>query len=348
MMTMIQRQKRTSLEKQRQNHHHHHHRSHRRSHHYYYIAGIIFLTLSDFLNNTYFETTSVSYIERITNFSPFQVTATPSTTNAKLTYAILIVRCTRSLSWIKDVPNEWKIIVYEKCGLNTTTHDNVTRVVSYSKNMKNVGAEECSSYLDYIYEFYDHLQDVTVFLQDDWNADEPKFKNNKFAGAHTPFQNFIDLASTTEDLMNENDNLRFVHYGTKELVQWFGESGYYGIAQQALWPFFVRDAEEGHRDGGDDYRNNNIIIPPEKIVFRPGATFAVKKDRILERPRDVYFHLRNFMLVDGSIHVDDEHNHEFQPRKMCMAMERMWHILFGEPPVIPSNSTVMHRFNPTT
>jgi hypothetical protein len=210
--------------------------------------------------------------------------------------------------------------------------------------MKNVGAEECSSYLDYIYEFYDHLEDVTVFMQDDWNADEPKFID---LGAHTPFRNFTDLASATETLMSNNDDLHFLHYGTYEIIEMFGDNPYWGMAEQALWPFFVHNAEEEHREGDDYKNNNNMIIPPEKKAFYPGATFAVKKDRIMARPRELYYYLRNFMLIDGGVHVEDADHQKFEPRQMCSAMERMWHMLFGEPPMIPSNSTVMHRFYPT-
>eukprot|EP00539_Tryblionella_compressa_P008725 CAMPEP_0178763266 /NCGR_PEP_ID=MMETSP0744-20121128/17049_1 /TAXON_ID=913974 /ORGANISM="Nitzschia punctata, Strain CCMP561" /LENGTH=300 /DNA_ID=CAMNT_0020418129 /DNA_START=24 /DNA_END=923 /DNA_ORIENTATION=+ len=230
------------------------------------------------------------------------------------TYTMLVVRCRANLTWISDLPSDWRVVVYEKCGQTTIGNENIT--VFHNKAMTNVAPEECSSYVDYVYDFYHDLTDVTVFMQDDWMATVEKFK--VINSPHTTFTNISELAAVTKHLMEEPKDGRiphFLHYGKQEYVEGFGRDPYHGVAEQALWPLIASARLEANS-------TTTSTKPPEVITFRPGATFAVRKDRILANPRETYHAIKSHILIDGSSSTSQEKMYEH--RRSCCAMERMW------------------------
>ena len=99
-----------------------------------------------------------------------------SNTTSIDTFTLVIVRCTGNLTWLVDVPKDWKIVIYEKC-LSLTEPISQNSIAT----AMNEGAEECNGYLDYIVDYYHNLTSVTVFMHDDGLAPWSKWKG----GAHT-------------------------------------------------------------------------------------------------------------------------------------------------------------------
>jgi hypothetical protein len=258
----------------------------------------------------------------------------------KTSYALVVVACKAGMDWLLDVPKEWRVIVFEKCG--PTIGASMSINASYTKAkllsllshvefraIENFASEECTGYFDYIMEFYHNLTDITVFMQDDGLI--PYSKYTDYSSMHSPFHNFSQVADATQrfltpSLANQSAERGFLHFGVREIKEPWGKDGYHGKAQQALWPFFATQ------------ENPN---PPQTHTFKTSANMAVRKERILLRPWDVYRGLKRHIY--HSRHVIDGIG---DARQYCCAMERQWHMLFGEPPALPRNSMVTHLLNP--
>jgi hypothetical protein len=224
------------------------------------------------------------------------------------------------MDWINDVPADWRIIIYEKCGL-TTNRSSSHNAIFVDQPIENIGYEECTSYLDYIINNYGdgNLTDVNIFAHDD--ALIP-YSQNKF---HTPFHNFSELVNATMQLMTKDQG--FLHYGVK-LLQHVGpwSDSYFGEAMRSLWPLFA---------------SAEMPNAPAEIFFRPAAHMAVRKERILAVPLDVYKALTRNVYYSRFVPGGTD------ARRMCCAMEISWHMLFGEPPIMPYNASVYDRLNLT-
>jgi len=67
------------------------------------------------------------------------------------------------------------------------------------------------------------------------------------------------------------------------------------------------------------------------LSFKSSAHFEVRKEMILMRPTHTYSGL---LLQFQSKEMPDYYN----SHQMCCAMERMWHIFFGQPPPFAETS----------
>jgi hypothetical protein len=150
--------------------------------------------------------------------------------------------------------------------------------------IENVGAEECNGYLDYIIEFYHNLTDITVFMHDDGLI--PYNTRKDSVSRHSPFYQFSQVAEATQRFLTPGKTgldeqfesatpleRGFVHFGILEIKEVWGQAEYHGKAQKELWPF---------------YATQENPQPPQTVTFKPSANMAVRKERILLRPLDVY------------------------------------------------------------
>ena len=237
-----------------------------------------------------------------------------SNTTSIDTFTLVIVRCTGNLTWLVDVPKDWKIVIYEKC-LSLTEPISQNSIAT----AMNEGAEECNGYLDYIVDYYHNLTSVTVFMHDDGLAPWSKWKGES---AHTPFISFTDLAHAVTTHLTKNQG--FVQLGVSRINESWGTNGYHGLAQKVLWPY-IRS---------DQYPN-----PPEIIAFKPSAHMAVRQEQIQLRSQGTYEAMLQQVRYTNSVpnHLD--------ARQMCCALERSWHMLFGEPPELSLKADLLHQLN---
>ena len=213
-----------------------------------------------------------------------------SNTTSIDTFTVVIVRCTGNLTWLAEVPKDWKIVIYEKCLslIEPISQNSITTAM-------NEGAEECNGYLDYIVDYYYNLTSVTVFMHDDGLAPWSKWKG---AAAHTPFVSFTDLAHAVTTYLNKNQG--FVHMGVNRITESWGTDGYYGLAQKVLWPY-IRS---------DQYPNT-----PEMIVFKPSAHMAVRQEQIQLRSQGTYE-----SMLQQVRYINSVPNH-LDARQSCCALE---------------------------
>jgi Protein of unknown function (DUF3431) len=141
---------------------------------------------------------------------------------------------------------------------------------------------------------------------------------------HTPFTRLDQLVYATHQFMNNKTT--FLHFGVREIREKWGMDRYHGKAMKMLWPFFA------------PFRGKN---PPEKITFKPSAHMAVRREAIQSIPREVYYGILQQVRYTNSIK-----DHQ-TARQVCCAMERMWHILFGQPYVLPKSAIVSDLLNLT-
>lgn len=230
-------------------------------------------------------------------------------------YTLVVVRCNGDMRWLNEVPSDWRIVVYEKCVHHQHTNFSVTTAM-------HAGAEECNGYLDYIYDYYYNLTMVTIFFHEDGlipytKPDRAQAVKEGREWYHTGFYNFSEVVDATKEFLTPQQP--FLHFGTGTLIDIFGMDQYHGAYEKVLWPFF---------------RSEILPQPPKEIIFKPSAHMAVRKEAILQRSRETY----GAILQQARYSRDVDSWQDSRP--LCCAMERMWHMLFGQPPKLPKSAMV--------
>jgi len=247
------------------------------------------------------------------------------------TYTLVVVRCKGNVTWLPQVPSDWRIVVYDKCGTNTTSEFPMLKHHLTSHTAPNIGREECTTYLKYMVDYYDNLTDINVFACEDALRPYCRKEANR---AHTPFDTFGAMANATQQFMTPSQP--YLAYGVvEEKIEMWGEDRHSGRAKEMniMWPYFLLPEPNSTGNGAE----TTILIPaspPPRVVTRQGAHFAVRKELILMRPKEAYLPIAQ-EIRQGSC------------RAKCIAMEFTWHILFGQPAVLPQRAIVPDLLNLT-
>ena len=178
-------------------------------------------------------------------------------------YGISIVRCKENSTWINTLPKEWHITIHERCG-EAVSQD-------FSVAVPNTETEDISAHMSYIADNYNNLPPVLIFLQPDAFVGYGK-PDRKCA--HTPF-------STVDELINNvSAHLKgFLALGPnqpsrEELIG----APYHGLYMNETWSYIFI---------------NDTIKEQKPLTFIPGSHFAVRKERVLQRPQSVYQNIAN-------------------------------------------------------
>jgi Protein of unknown function (DUF3431) len=260
------------------------------------------------------------------------------------TYTLVVVCCRANIAWLSQVPLDWRIVVYDKCERNN--HDSLltkvnptTTTISSRKNLlrhtvTNQGWEECNGYLDYMHDYYDNHTTVTVFMHDDglW-----PYSTHQGWDAHTAFQTFDPIVNATKQFVTKDHP--FLHLGVTTFGEQWGKQSYHGAAMKILWPYFAKVDPHSHPPVV------RLDPPPTNFTFKPSAHFAVRKEQLLIRPKATYYAMLQQFRFAGKVNGRD--NKYMRARQFCCAMERMWHIFFGEPAILPKRAMAMELLNIT-
>jgi hypothetical protein len=222
-------------------------------------------------------------------------------------FGVLFVHCREeNMTFLNDIPSDSKLTIYETCQQTVSAN--------YSIQYKNAGSEECTSYLDYMIQNYHDLPEINLFLQSD------ALKGYGRHGGHIPFRDLSSLINTTKHAFAGPAFEGFFHYRKGET--WFG--GMLG-EENPYMRYYLNESMY-------DFELNYNMTNETKIITAPNACFAVHRKRILQRPLHVYIKLRDKILASDR----DE------ARRRCCALESSWHVLLGEPPILPATSSVEH------
>lgn len=233
--------------------------------------------------------------------------------STSFTYGVTVVHCKeKKIEWMKDIPKDWKLTVYETCRQN----------ISYaSRSFKNAGSEECTAYLSNVIDNYNDLPDINIFLQSDAFLGHGKKKKGYYT-EHTPFWTFTELVNATKTWAQGPHGKGYLAYGPDQ--------------------FFLKNinADNGYLIYYPREYFDLLGLPYSKtsdtrVEGRSGACFAVHKDRIRNIPIEKYQSLKQSVLQEN----DD------LSRRRCCTLENIWHVIFGEPYVIPTHSTVQHLWD---
>lgn len=254
----------------------------------------------------------------------------------------MIVHCKEDndmTAWYNEIPSSWDVTVYETCQQKVYPNKStMQRQRWHSVQFQNAGSEECTAYFDYILHNRDHLADITVFLQTDTfrkYGNKKKIRHLSNITGHSPFIHFDELVKATSDAMVRPGQQKFLHYGWPLFLtkKRFGanmkpavrhDQPYAGKFLPEMWDIFTQA-----RDVEGRYININHNFEGE-ISTRPGAIFAVHKDRILANSPNIYQKLKDTIMLEAGDHA----------RRRCCSLEVTWHVLFGETAVLPKESTV--------
>jgi hypothetical protein len=167
-----------------------------------------------------------------------------------MTKELVVARYNEELNWLKRVPNEFRVVVYDK-GEAPAPGATV---------LPNIG-REAHTYLHHIVTRYDVLADATVFCQGkpfdhafDFHKSLRALATNEF-GDFVPFGHIVD----TDDAQGR---LLFTRWSKNDDGRELDMRGFH----RALF-------------GNDG---------PGEYTFRLGAQFAITRDLIRRRPRDFY------------------------------------------------------------
>lgn len=234
---------------------------------------------------------------------------------AEETIGLAVVHCKEyNTTFLDQVPDDWRPFkVYDTCGQNS--HPNA------SEPFKNAGSEECTVYLDHVITNYDNLPDISIFIQADALRGYQAREGRDVMQAHTPFGSMAELTDHTKRSL---DGRGFVHFGPP--LAFFG-----GMVQgnNSNIEYLIN---ETWSDIGL-YSNKTTVART-----RPGACFAVRKERILANKKEVYRRIQSKILASN----------RDMSRRRCGALENSWHAMFGEPSVLPISSSMDHIYQNIT
>ena len=166
-------------------------------------------------------------------------------------------------------------------------------------------------------DYYDGgFTDVTVFMHDDGLFPWSKWRGSS---AHTPFSNFTQLVDAIDKYQED-----FLHLGVHGFVKRdFFDDPFAGVVLQSIWPYL---------------KSELVPKPPWELTFKPSAHMVVRKEALYTRPKWVYQALLQHARTSTDIWgiVDPA-------RKFCCALENTWHILFGQPAILPLKNLLTDR-----
>jgi hypothetical protein len=168
---------------------------------------------------------------------------------------LVVARYNEDLSWLRNVPRELRVTVYDKHP--TSPH-------SEARRLANVG-REAHSYLHHVVNGYADLAPLTVFCQ-----------GRPFDHAYD-FHYTLRHLATSGSLQNENGFEWFGH-----LVDTDDKQG------QRLFVDWSKNEDQRHLDVQGFHEVLLDAPGPELYTFRGGAQFAVTSDVIRSRPRSFY------------------------------------------------------------
>ena len=150
-----------------------------------------------------------------------------------------------------------------------------------------------------------------MLFHDDGFSEYSKWKGEQ---AHTNFSYFGQVVSATKRFLLANDK-PYISFGITTVQDRFGSDGYHGLSQKYIYiNFFIE---------------NNNATPPTRLTFKPSAHMAVHKRAVQEHARKTYGKMLALFR-----------NKSNDARRLCCAMERMWHIFFGLTPHLPKSAMV--------
>jgi hypothetical protein len=206
--------------------------------------------------------------------------------------SIVIARYQESVSW---VPEAWdrKIYFYDKGAKHDATHGLRPSSYRHYQQIANVGRES-HTYLHHIIENYDNLTDVIYFTQ------------------ANPFDHSPDFITLVQANLGEVDD--YFPLGHRLLTIHSGNVSQYEKNFPRIQEGFDRTFRTLFRDGSD-----RSVDVPVRIVFSPGAIFAVSRSAILRRPKEFYEKALTLLSYDKN----PIEGHSF---------ERLWSLIFSSFP----------------
>jgi hypothetical protein len=246
---------------------------------------------------------------------------------------IVVARYNEDISWLKDLPKDIKITVYNK-GQNDIPMPYI--------NLPNKGRES-HTYLYHIVNNYNNLAEMTIFCQGDSISHNPDFinliKNRKYFEDVQPLSayytsstqgsNFVDappkfMLEATKDL-HINGNRVFVEYLDYNFVTQYPHYYYPDIVIHYL----LRDLKETNniKDKIIEYFINKLIIKnvdfTKLIPTSPAALLAIRKHVILDNSVDFYNNIMSTLLYDLKYTKDNK------LIDFGLVLEKFWLLIFN-------------------
>ena len=192
---------------------------------------------------------------------------------------LVVSRYDEDTDWLLRLPS-WNIIVYDK---GTTNDKNYP-----SNRLPNVG-REAETYLNYIVNNYDKLNEYTGFVQG------RPFDHLHFAHFGDWVANIPNAVSYINDINITQDFMLFGEH-PPHICDNIGSPHYTGLEFSGYAKLI------------------NVNVPPI-LSYRAGAQFIVSREKILRKSRDFY---NNILKTT---------NKEINPRESYF-LERLWQYIF--------------------
>ena len=245
---------------------------------------------------------------------------------------IVIARYKESLEWTKDIPEQYRVFIYNKeppfyIGRFHQVIRTPEVIVpgAIIKRLPNIG-READTYLTHIIDHYYNLADVTVFTQADPFPHSPDFlKLLKLSEKFKPVQCLTDMylgdippAKVLKEHQEQHiEGARVCAYPmcfTNYQTVWFNDPGSFVVAQDYIQfhklPNGTNIVEDVLKRAGFDVKDVPLIGD-----FCYAAIFAVQRDKILKHPKCAYEALRE---------INNKGN-----QFAASVLERIWLYLFS-------------------
>ncbi|KAL4778534.1 hypothetical protein BJX76DRAFT_366180 [Aspergillus varians] len=224
------------------------------------------------------------------------------------------------VQWVHEELPDWQRAIYTVNPSKATVADN-TRL----KTPLNKG-HESMAYLTYLIDHYDHLPSIIAFVHSHrsgflmaWHVDAPLHDNT--AALRSLRLDFVQRNGYVNLRCNTNPGCGESHKPNIHVTEDVWREIFEGTSTPPLnsttSPSTIGEAEEYNHT--HTQRKSKHLQIPTHVAAACCAQFAVSRDQVLERPREDYIKIRQWV-------IDTDKNDAASGR----VMEYLWHVIFGK------------------
>jgi len=242
------------------------------------------------------------------------------TTKIRNDTTVVTSHFSEDLKWLADKSHMFNIVLCDKKGSNQIPDEIISKFDCDScPTMENKGSEGLA-YLNYIIKNYENLSERTAFIHGHdtaWHYKNPLSTAEAILVARTDKYGYISL------------NIK--HHPGED----YSLDRNYQIERTAGWI----------KKYWQEYFYPYLGEIPQKFSHDCCAQFVVRKDRILKHPKEAYQKWANlYYVVEKEMIEPNRGNYKDKHSPLNYLFEFIWHIIFGEPAVVPENQRDLSYF----
>ncbi|KAL4938350.1 hypothetical protein BDV06DRAFT_201057 [Aspergillus oleicola] len=221
------------------------------------------------------------------------------------------------VNWVHEELPDWQRAIYTVNPSKATLSDN-----DRLKTPVNKG-HESMAYLTYLIDHYDHLPSTIAFIHSHragflmaWHVDAPLHDN--VVALQSLRLDFVQRNGYVNLRCNKNPGCRQTHRHNPHITELVWTEVFEGTSTPPM-NSTTRPSINGNDPLNQHEKKFKYLQIPTEVGAACCAQFAVSREQVLQRPREDYIKIRQWV-------IDTDKNDASSGR----VMEYLWHVIFGK------------------